>query len=423
MSDASITLDEAVDLARTGDVWLFRGHTAADRAIQVATNSPINHVGMSVAIEDLPPLMWHAELGRSLTDVWTGDRHRGVQLNDLREAVIVWATRYGQRAWLRQLDPAVTGEMEDAVLRTIARLDGTPFPSTARLASEWALARVPARNRPGRGADPETAYCAQVLAVTYQAMGLLPSGRRPDWYDPGRFWSGDHLGLSDGFRLGGEIAVHIPGRLPFRDGPARRRTAIRGQDEGSTRLRQPGLPAITRGRFTAGQIRVSRQLTDGADTAWLASRVTWCTSLPIVTVAWATGCPWLIACASGRGVTVTVTGVPGQAVTATPVAATAAGPAVHALDTLPMTAPGLTTWARSRSPPTLARRVSEAEITPSSSLGWAGVACTPSTTPTIVTWLPATFRIAAKARHPPASELEPVLTPTIPSWPRPALTL
>jgi hypothetical protein len=214
VSAASITLDEAVDLARTGDVWLFRGHTVADRAIQVATNSPVNHVGMSVAIEDLPPLMWHAELGRSLPDVWTGSRHRGVQLHDLREAVTIWASRYGQRAWLRQLDPSVTGEMEDAVLRTIARLDGTPFPSTARLASGWLLGRVPARGNQRPGADPQTAYCAQVLAETYQAMRLLPGDRRPDWYDPGRFWSGDHLGLSAGFRLGGEIAVHIPAGAP-----------------------------------------------------------------------------------------------------------------------------------------------------------------------------------------------------------------
>jgi hypothetical protein len=49
-----------------------------------------------------------------------------------------------------------------------------------------------------------------VLAATYQAMGLLPEGRRPGWYDPGRFWSGDSLGLAAGFRLGGEISVAIP---------------------------------------------------------------------------------------------------------------------------------------------------------------------------------------------------------------------
>ena len=210
MSAVSISLDEAMDLARTGDVWLFRGHTMADRAIQVATNSPVNHVGMVVAIEDLPPLMWHAELGRSLPDVWTGARHRGVQLHDLREAVIIWATRYGQRAWLRQLDPVATEEMEDALLRTIARLNGTPFPSTARLASRWLAGRLPGRGDHGGGTDLETAYCAQLLAVTYQAMGLLPGGRRPDRYDPGSFWSGDNLGLSAGFRLGGEIAVHLP---------------------------------------------------------------------------------------------------------------------------------------------------------------------------------------------------------------------
>src|SRR5262249_37546125 len=56
----------------------------------------------------------------------------------------------------------------------------------------------------------ETAYCAEVLAITYQAMGLLPSGQRPNWYDAGRFWSGDGLSLAAGFRLGGEIPVHIP---------------------------------------------------------------------------------------------------------------------------------------------------------------------------------------------------------------------
>jgi hypothetical protein len=206
----SVTLDEALDLVSTGDIWLFRGRKVADRAIQVATNSPVNHVGMAVVIDDLPPLMWHAELGRSLPDLWSGSRQRGVQLHDLRNAVTVWANRYGQRAWLRQLDQPVTREMENAVLRTIARLDGTPFPSTTRLASRWLAGRVPQLRRGATDADLETAYCAEVLAVTYRAMGLLPGRHRTSWYDAGRFWSGDDLSLSAGFRLGGEIPVRIP---------------------------------------------------------------------------------------------------------------------------------------------------------------------------------------------------------------------
>jgi hypothetical protein len=206
---ADLSLDDALDLTRTGDVWLFRGRTAADRAIQVTTNSPVNHVGMSVTIDDLPPLMWHAELGRSLPDLWTGNHQRGVQLHDLRSAVVVWGTRYGQRAWLRQLDPQASREMEDAVLRTVARLDGTPFPSTARLASRWVLGRARRSKRAAREAELETAYCAEVVAVTYEAMGLLEAGRKPNWYDPGRFWSGDDLELT-GARLGGEIAIRVP---------------------------------------------------------------------------------------------------------------------------------------------------------------------------------------------------------------------
>ncbi len=223
----SISLDEAVELTRTGDVWVFRGRSVPDRAIQLTTNSPVNHVGMAVVLDDMPPLMWHAELGRSLPDMWTGGHQRGVQLHDLRDAVCVWANRYGQRAWLRQLDPPADAEMERSVLRTVARLDGTPFPSTAQLAWRWLRGRVPATRLPplriplpparqraaaGRERALETAYCAEVVAVTYEAMGLLPAGRRPNWYDPGRFWSGDDLGLHGGARLGSEIEVRIPPR-------------------------------------------------------------------------------------------------------------------------------------------------------------------------------------------------------------------
>jgi hypothetical protein len=204
-----VDLEAAVDLTRTGDVWLFRGRSRADRAIQVMTNSPVNHVGMAVVLDDLPPLMWHAELGKSLLDLWTGTHHRGVQLHDLRDSVLVWGRRYGQQAWLRQLEPAVGRSQEDAVLRTIARLSGTPFPSTARMATGWLRGRVPF-GRERSDADLETAYCAEVIASTYQAMELLPKKRSASWYDPGRFWSGDELNLESGFTLGGEIPVELP---------------------------------------------------------------------------------------------------------------------------------------------------------------------------------------------------------------------
>jgi hypothetical protein len=197
----SMTLDEAAAVTRTGDVWLFRGSTPADRAIQAATNSPVNHVGMVVAIDDLPPLMWHAELGRSLPDVWTGEHQRGTQLHRMVDAVSVWKHKYGQDAWMRPIDIDVTREQEDAVLRTIDELDGSAFPRIRSLAKGWVLGRARRRS------TLEALFCAEVVAITYERMGLLPAERPPNWYDPGKFWSGDNLRLEGGASLGVEIAI------------------------------------------------------------------------------------------------------------------------------------------------------------------------------------------------------------------------
>jgi hypothetical protein len=202
-------LDAAAEMTRTGDLWLFRGYSAADRTIRVTTNAPINHVGMAVVLDDLPPLMWHAELGQSLVDMWAGKHQRGVQLHDLREACLVWGNRYGQECWLRQLSRPVSRDAEDALLKTIARLDGRPFPTTRALAGGWFSGRLP-RKRTTKDAERETAYCAEVVAISYQDMGLLPAQKQATWYDPGRFWSGDELGLLGGFELSGEIPIEIP---------------------------------------------------------------------------------------------------------------------------------------------------------------------------------------------------------------------
>jgi len=208
MTGSEILLDDAVELTRTGDLWLFRGRSVPDRAIRAVTNSPVNHVGMAVVLDELPPLMWHAELGHSLTDLWTGSHHRGVQLHDLHAAVTTWSTRYNQQGWLRQLHGDISGEMEDALLREIARMDGTPFPASIALAGRWL------RGRLRRPASLETTYCAEVVAGTYQAMGLLAPDRPKNWYDPGRFWSGDRLRLERDATLGAEIRVVVESSEP-----------------------------------------------------------------------------------------------------------------------------------------------------------------------------------------------------------------
>jgi hypothetical protein len=203
VSDATLNLPDAVATASTGDIWLFRGSSPADLAIRTFTNSPVNHVGMVVAIDDLPPLLWHAELGRSLPDVWTGERQRGVQLHPLAAAVETWNERYRQRAWVRQLEGTIERGHEDRLMETIERFDGRAFPTTPGLVAQWLNGRL------RRSSSLETIYCAELVATTYQHMGLLPSRRPASWYDPGRFWSGHRIELVPPFALTREIAVSV----------------------------------------------------------------------------------------------------------------------------------------------------------------------------------------------------------------------
>ena len=179
MRETILGFDEAIGAAATGDIWLFRGRSFADRAIQAVTNSPVNHVGMVVALDDLPPLLWHAELGRSLPDVWTGERQRGVQLHLLADAVRTWAERYGQRAWTRQLEGEIGREHEDRLMEVIERFDGRSFPTTPGLARQWLTGRFRRRE-----SSLETIYCAELVATTYQHMGLLPKRRPASWSTP-----------------------------------------------------------------------------------------------------------------------------------------------------------------------------------------------------------------------------------------------
>ena len=54
-------------------------------------------------------------------------------------------------------------------MEVIDRFDGRPFPTTLGLARRWLNGRV------RRSSSLETVYCAELVATTYQHMGLLPA--------------------------------------------------------------------------------------------------------------------------------------------------------------------------------------------------------------------------------------------------------
>ena len=111
---------------------------------------------------------------------------------------------------MRQLEGGtIERKHEDRLMEVIERFDGRPFPTMPRLARSGRSAQVRRRS----ASSLEAVYCAELVATTYQHMGLLPARRPASWYDPGRFWSGDRIELVPPFELGGEIADQ---RTPMR---------------------------------------------------------------------------------------------------------------------------------------------------------------------------------------------------------------
>ena len=63
---------------------------------------------------------------------------------------------------------------------------------------------------------PDGDIAAEVVAVTLEEMGVLRDDSPTNWYDPGRFWSGDTLSLRPGWAYGVEVGVEVA-RGPDRD--------------------------------------------------------------------------------------------------------------------------------------------------------------------------------------------------------------
>lgn len=191
----------------TGDVLLFHGASRRSRIIETASGSEFSHVAMIVRPKGQPPLLWHAD-PRAVTEDVVGDReHGGAQLNDLRAALAVMTSKeYGDTPFVRRLNVERTPEMDEAALQAVAAVDQTSFPSLLRFMKQWVLGKLRITTSGKR------MECAEVLARTYQRMGLLPLEPPPNGYAP-RDFSEQHtkLDLLRGATLGPQTEVLWPG--------------------------------------------------------------------------------------------------------------------------------------------------------------------------------------------------------------------
>ena len=195
MPDAALTHEDALAGAATVTVP-FRGRSLADVAIRALSDAPVNHVGMDVVLDDLPPLLGHAEMGQSLPDVWTGQHQRGVQLHRLGDAV-------RRRSVTARSPTCVSSRARSpAYTRTVIADDRTlRRPAGARSASRCSC-------HGPRAAAPRPPRRRSTAPSSSRSPGDGRSRPAPgERHDPGRFSTSTDFHLVPPFSATGEIAV------------------------------------------------------------------------------------------------------------------------------------------------------------------------------------------------------------------------
>lgn len=223
-TDGVVHYDDVAPTLQTGDVALFHGNSWISKAIQKATGNPYSHVGMVVRIQDVDPggsivgadpdkvYFFESTLRREslpdyldhFYDIEKGEppTHPGVQLVLLRDAFSHYDCQKVGTFNVRRLRGARTPEMRGALSIFMRQVDRRPFPKLVQMLAHWLEGLF------GWPCSLNTFFCAELVAASYQHMGILPGIHPPNHYAPGDFSSErDGLPLEGGYEMGDEVVV------------------------------------------------------------------------------------------------------------------------------------------------------------------------------------------------------------------------
>lgn len=186
----------------TGDIVLFSGKGGISDGIKWFTGSDWSHVGMVFNIPQMNiVLLWESTTLSNLKDVLDKKAKRGVQLVPLKERV----DTYKGAIAVRQLQVNRTPRMMEALLAFRGEVRDRPYEQSKLELIQSAYDGWLGENRE----DLSSLFCSELVAESYQRMGLLADQPPSAEYTPRDFASKSKhpLTLRLGARLGAEIKI------------------------------------------------------------------------------------------------------------------------------------------------------------------------------------------------------------------------
>ncbi len=203
------TWSELAPTMQTGDLILFSGTSTESLWIEALTGGQFSHSTMVVRTAgSSAPWMWQEAPEAIAPDPRTGKPTTGAQLGDAEEATQV-IQAMGDKPFYVRLDWDRPADLDDKILAIVAQYEGVPFGTVLQMALDYAIGKLY-----DQATGLTTMFCAELVAVTYQALGLLTEVHPPNWYSPNSFGPDEQGQLPWTTGLQASLAVPVPITLP-----------------------------------------------------------------------------------------------------------------------------------------------------------------------------------------------------------------
>ncbi len=195
---------------QTGDLLLFGATYEESAIIEQLTGVPFSHCGMVARFPDLDNKVyfWEAvSASRAFPDPIDKLDHFGARVVALRPLLGYYTPYTNNQFTWRRLQTVWTPALQTAFENFVKQTDDRPFPSDQQMLINYVLGHY--RNV-SSGSD--VLYCAQLVAATLQALGLLPLDPPTNYYAPGDFSAlAQRVPLLHGASLGPDTVVVFTG--------------------------------------------------------------------------------------------------------------------------------------------------------------------------------------------------------------------
>jgi hypothetical protein len=174
---------ELVDGMQTGDLILFSGISSESEWIKLFTGGQFSHSTMIYRPDPTqPPLMWQEAPEAIVPDPHTGTSHSGAQLGDAARATTEINSTFKDVPYYVKLNWDRPSTLNATMLNVVNQYEGTAFGSVLQMALNYALGHLY-----GQATEQDFIYCAELVALTFQAIGVLDASHPANWYSPNSF--------------------------------------------------------------------------------------------------------------------------------------------------------------------------------------------------------------------------------------------